>query len=258
MKQRRNPLKLAAAVALTAALASACSATTDNAGPTSTTLGATTIPVNAPTLPSGGSAVPGSGAAQIDDNTGQIVGATDLELLNSAITAVPETLPTTTVPLGTTTTIPHGAGITLETNDGDPLKDVVSTTAKEIYQAAISRDYTKIETIIGDRRFRWGFIGQRGPAAQWRTDYAEGRDDQIKRIIRLLETKPLVDERGNTVWPYLALKDPIDWSAEDDALAATLGFQPENIADTKLKGKYLDYRLVVDAQGIWTGLYLGN
>jgi hypothetical protein len=193
----------------------------------------------------------------IDDQTGMAVGP-------GASDAAPETTTTstilvvTTIPPGTTTTVPNKGGPVVSMAEGEQLPTLVSFAAKDIYRAATTRDYERLAIIIGDRRFKWGFVGERKPAEQWQQDYIAGTDDQVKRIIALLETPPSLDGRGNTVWPGIATKDPKEWTIEDDAVAASLGFQPENIMETKLKGRYVDYRLVIDAEGIWTGMYLGG
>lgn len=180
------------------------------------------------------------------------------------------TLPATTLPattttelafetttLAPTTTIAHGPGIVTTTNTGTPIPGPAIVTAQHIYDASIRRDYARLAEIIGDRRFKWGFVGQHKPAEQWRKDFDEGKGDQIRRIVTLLETRPGIDKNGNAVWPYLAVKDPEEWTPDDQTVAAALGFSKESIAQTVKKGRYLEYRLVITAKGTWTGLYLG-
>lgn len=143
------------------------------------------------------------------------------------------------------------------TPDGTPIDSAVGVTAKRIYDAAIVRDYDRIKEIIGNRRFRWGFVGQRRPAEEWQKEFDEGRNDALARMVALLDLPPTVDQRGNTVWPYLATKDPAEWNQQDLDVLASLGFSPEDVAATKFKGLYKDFRLVIDPKGIWTVFGVG-
>ncbi len=242
----RGILSRCATVCALIAIVAGCSAS--NGAPTEAVRTTTTIALMAPTQPS----------LVIDDQTGLAVGPGVTEASETTVETTTTVLAITTLPPGPTTTLPNkgGPNVTLESNE--ELPTLVAFTAKDIYRAAITRDYERLAIIIGDRKFRWGFVGQRKPAAQWQQDYNDGVDDQVKRIITLLETPPGVDDRGNTLWPRIAMKKPEDWTIDDDAVAASLGFQPENIMETKLKGRYVDYRLVIDAEGIWTGMYLGG
>lgn len=172
-------------------------------------------------------------------------------------TVLATTTTSTTTTTTTTTTIPHGNGPVMMTPLGVPIDVVVSATAKQIYDAAVVRDYDRIKAIIGKRRFRWGFVGQRRPAEQWQKEFDEGRTDALVRMIALLDLPPAVDQRGNTVWPYLATKAPAEWNEQDLNVLTSLGFSPEDVAATKLKGIYKDFRLVIDPQGIWTAFGLG-
>ena len=155
------------------------------------------------------------------------------------------------------TTIAHGAGPVLTSADGVAIDPAIGTTAKNVYDAAIVHDYARLAAIIGDNKFRWGFVGDRKPGEVWKAMFDEGKGDELARIVALLDTKPGVDSRGNTVWPYLALKDPSTWDLTDEAELTRLGFNPENIIDTKAKGRYVDYRLVIDPNGQWTAFGVG-
>ncbi len=206
----------------------------------------TTIPVVAPTTPAEDPLV-------IDDETGLVRGP-GVPVDPTATTL----LTVTTLPPGPTTTMVNNGGPVVTLNTGEPVDSAVKATVAEIYAASVGRDYARLSIVIGDRRFRWGFVGERRPAAQWQKDFSEGNGDQVRRIIALLETTPGVDKQGNTVWPYIAVKDPKEWTPDDEALALKLGFQPENVLETKIKGRYVDYRLTVDATGVWTGMFLGG
>ena len=137
------------------------------------------------------------------------------------------------------------------------MESEVSATVQQIYDAAVMRDYARIKAIIGDRRFRWGFVGQRRPAEEWQKEFDEGGPDALAQMIALLELPPTIDRRGNTVWPYLATKDPAEWSEQDLTALASLGFRPEDIAATKFKGIYKDFRLIIGPDGTWTAFGVG-
>lgn len=137
------------------------------------------------------------------------------------------------------------------------MESEVSATVQQIYDAAVMRDYARIKAIIGDRRFRWGFVGQRRPAEEWQKEFDEGGPDALAQMIALLELPPTIDRRGNTVWPYLATKDPDEWNEQDLTALASLGFRPEDIAATKFKGIYKDFRLIIGPDGTWTAFGVG-
>ena len=164
---------------------------------------------------------------------------------------------TTTTTIAPVTTIPHGSGPILTAADGSTVDPDAAKTAKAIYDAAIVRDYDAIKAIIGKRRFRWGFVGQRRPADQWQKEFDEGGADALARMIALLDVAPTVDKRGNTVWPYLATKDPAEWNEQDLLVLATLGFRTEDIEATRFKGVYKDYRLIIGPDGVWTAFGVG-
>jgi hypothetical protein len=238
-------LELLAAASFSALIFASCSPSSKSLSsePVVTT---TSLPLVAPTATS-------EAPLLIDDETG-IARGPGVPVDPTATTL----LTITTLPPGPTTTMLNSGGPVVMLHTGDPIDAMVEATVKEIYEAAIGRDYARLSTVIGDRRFRWGFVGERRPAAQWQKDFGEGNGDQVRRIITLLETTPGLDDQGNTVWPYIAVKDPKDWTTEDEALALKLGFQPENVLETRIKGRYVDYRLVIDAAGLWTGMYLGG
>ena len=172
-------------------------------------------------------------------------------------TTISTTTTTTTTTIAPVSTIPHGAGPILTTVDGSIVDPDAAGTARAIYDAAIVRDYAAIKAIIGKRRFRWGFVGQRRPADQWQKEFDEGGDDSLARMVALLDLAPTVDKRGNTVWPYLATKDPAEWNDQDLLVLATLGFRPEDIEATRFKGVYKDYRLIIGPDGVWTAFGVG-
>lgn len=175
----------------------------------------------------------------------------------AAATTTTTSTTTTTTTIPPANTIPHGTGPITTMPDGTAIDPAMAQTAKAIYDAAVIRDYQRIKEIIGDRRFRWGFVGQRGPADQWKVDFEEGNDDALARVVALLDIAPTVDKRGNAVWPYLATKDPAEWNDADLAVLATLGYRPEDIEATKVKGIYKDFRLIISPEGLWTAFGVG-
>jgi hypothetical protein len=243
---RKTTLRITAGALFSALTFAACSPSSNSASSSESGVTTTSIPNVAPTTP-------GVAPLMIDDATGLARGP-GVPPDPTATTL----LTVTTLPPGPTTTLLNNGGPVRELITGETISPVVDETVKEIYLASIGRDYARLSVVIGDRRFRWGFVGQRRPAAQWQKDFSEGNGDQVRRIITLLETTPAIDDKGNTVWPYIAVKDPTEWTPEDEALALKLGFQPENVLETKVKGRYVDYRLVIDPTGIWTGMYLGG
>jgi hypothetical protein len=194
---------------------------------------------------------PGAPTIASDDaTTGETSAAKDTTPTTQATT----TLPPTTIP---PTTIPHGDGVVRNLADGTPISESVLSTANSIYSAAIIHNYDGLRDIIGDRRFRWGFLGERGPTKAWKEQFDAGGTDELARMAQLLELAPAKDARGGTVWPAVALKDPKDWTLEDEAVLAKLGFNPEDIDQTRSKGRYVDTKLVIDANGIWTAFGVG-
>ena len=196
--------------------------------------------------------------ASVADVAASTVVATSTTLAVPTTTVAPTTTSsTTTTTIAPVSTIPHGAGPILTTVDGSVVDPDAAETARAIYDAAIVRDYAAIKAIIGQRRFRWGFVGQRRPADQWQKEFDEGGADVLARMVALLDLAPTVDKRGNTVWPYLAAKDPAEWNEQDLLVLATLGFRPEDIEATRFKGVYKDYRLIIGPDGIWTAFGVG-
>jgi hypothetical protein len=143
------------------------------------------------------------------------------------------------------------------TFDGRAVDEDALATAKNVYNAATTRNYTWLKDIIGDRRFRFGYIGQRKPTEKWEADYNAGGTDALAQMVLLLDTPAAVDKRGNIVWPYLAVKDPETWDDADLIVLAKIGFRSEDVEATKAKGVYKDLRLVIGPDGIWTTFAVG-
>jgi hypothetical protein len=195
-------------------------------------------------------------------DSGATVGAPTIasgDQTTAAADTTPTTQATTTIPPTTIppTTIPHGDGVARNLADGTPVGESVLATANSIYAAAIIHNYDGLRDIIGDRRFRWGFLGERGPTKAWKEQFDSGGPDELARIAKVLELAPGKDARGGTVWPAVALKDPKEWTLEDEAVLAKLGFNPEDIDQTRTKGRYVDIKLVIDPNGIWTAFGVG-
>ncbi len=237
--RKRSPRARFLAFGMSAAILAGC---TSGAGSTDTTAAPASseapVPETAATVPEPATVPP----------------TTSTSTTSTSTTSTTSTSTTSTVP---PTTIVHGAGPQVEVYGGGAVSAEAAATVKDIYEAAIAHNYRRLAAIIGDNRFRWGFVGDRKPSDVWKTQFDEGRGDELARIVALLDTKPGVDENGNTVWPYLALKDPATWDAADELELTRLGFNPENILDTKAKGRYVDYRLIVDLTGRWTAFGVG-
>lgn len=217
-----------------------------------TTAADTTLSVAAPTVAESTIADTTTADTTVADTT-----VADTTVLESTTTTTTTTAATTTT-IAPPTTIMHGAGVTSLTPDGTPINPVQLVVAKSIYEAAVTHDYDRLKAIIGDRRFRWGFVGERGPAEAWKVRFDEGKGDELARMATLLETPPGIDSQGNAIWPYLSIKDPTTWTEDDRTLlSAKLGFNAENIAQTMAKGRYVDYKLQVDAEGLWTAFGVG-
>lgn len=233
-----NHRHLISALVVSVGLFSAC---TDSSGSLPTTVVPTTIAVAAPTIPPPPTTQPPP-------------------TTTSTTTSTTSTTTTTTTEVPTTTIAPvpnAGAPVTV-TATGEAINTDVAATARSVYEAAVNHNYDRLRDIIGDRRFRWGFAGDRRPADAWRKQLASGKGDELARIVTLLETAPGVDDKGNTVWPYLAVKPTKEWTpADEQLLTGKLGFSPENVEQTKTKGSYEEYRLTIDSKGIWTGFHLG-
>ena len=229
-----NRLALILVVAGSLGVLSSC---TDTAGTVADSSEAST---DAPTIASG---------ASLDSSS-----AAETSTPAPSTTEATTTIPPTTIP---PTTIPHGDGVARNLADGTPVSELVLSTANSIYSAAIIHNYDGLRDIIGDRRFRWGFVGERGPTKAWKEQFDAGGSDELARIVKLLELPPGRDARGGTVWPAVALKEPAEWTLEDEAVLAKLGFNPEDIDQTRSKGRYVDYKLVIDANGLWTAFGVG-
>ena len=225
---------------------SALSACTDTAGTVPDSSIAAVGSTGVPNTPSETSAVTG--------NAETTTVTTEATTTIPPVTIPPVTIPSITIP---PTTIPHGDGVARNYADGTPVSETVLSTAGSIYAAAIIHDYDGLRDIIGDRRFRWGFLGERGPTKAWKEQFDTGGSDELARIAKLLELPPGLDARGGTVWPAVALKEPTEWTLDDEADLARLGFNPEDIDQTRAKGRYIDYKLVIDANGIWTAFGVG-
>ena len=237
------------ALLISALSITACSNSSGTLSPT--TAADTTLSGAAPTVPE--STVADTTVA--DTTIADTVAETTVLESTTTTTLVATTTTTTIAP---PTTIVHGAGVISVTPDGTPINPVQLVAAKSIYEAAVTHDYERLKAIIGDRRFRWGFVGDRGPADAWKVRFDEGKGDELARMATLLETPPGIDSQGNAVWPYLSIKDPTTWTDDDRALlSAKLGFNAENIAQTMAKGRYVDYKLQINAVGLWTAFGVG-
>ena len=142
--------------------------------------------------------------------------------------------------------------------DGAAVPDAVATNAKRIYAAAVHHDYAQLRVILGDKKFRYGRVGEGDTVDHWKSALKDGERDPLAAVVKLFEFPAAQNERGDYVWPYVAAKDPTTWDANDELVLAELGFSPEQIAATKQKGRYYDERLTFDTDGTWTGFAIGG
>lgn len=219
---------------------------------------------------------PESTIAAITESSTIDVPTTEATTTEATTTEAPTTTTTTTSTTSTTepgpttstiagdgpsdTTLPHGPGVVTALVTGEALPAAVATTAEQLYDASLRHYFGALRPLVagdGTRRFRTGYTT--GEAVErWKKAFANGSDDPLAHIVRLLESTPGRTAEGDIVYPYLAMKDPATWDANDDQAAAALGFSPESIAATKEKGRYLDLRLVFSADGVWRAFAIGG
>jgi hypothetical protein len=125
-----------------------------------------------------------------------------------------------------------------------------------VYDAALHRDYAALRA-LGGPKFRTGIIGDEDPIGKWEIAFANGEPDPLPRLIRLLETTPGIGPDGSIVYPYIALKDAATWDAADEGLLLRLGFVGADIDAARLKGRYLDERVIFDSTGAWKAFAIG-
>lgn len=158
------------------------------------------------------------------------------------------------------TTLAHRGAVVTALVSGEALPASVATTAEQVYEAALSHYFGALRPLVkgdGTKRFRTGYTSG-DPIERWKAAVAGGVDDPLARIVALLESTPGRSTAGDIVYPYLAIKDPVTWDANDDQAALALGFTPDAIAATKEKGRYLDQRLVFSADGVWRAFDIGG
>ena len=160
--------------------------------------------------------------------------------------------------------MPHGAGIQKVLADGYPVPDAVLNTANQVYVAAFTHHYGALRGLVegdGTKRFRTGYVGG-GAVDRWKREAlvegAVGREDPLVRVVALLETTPGRAEDGSIVFPYLAVKDPETWDDADAAALAPLGFSSADVAQIKVKGRYLDEKLIFSSDGVWRAFAIGG
>lgn len=178
-------------------------------------------------------------------------------LTTSTSTTTTSTTTTSTTTTTTTTTIPHGPSVATALADGTPIPPAVLSSVQAIYAAALVHDYDRLRTLVS-KNFRSDLLGAADPVAGWQQAFLDGDPDPLARLVRLLETPPGQDDRGNIVYPYVAIKAPESWDGTDEGVLAGLGFDADTIAATKAKGRYLDERVVFLADGTWRAFAPGR
>ena len=194
---------------------------------------------------------------------------------DTAPVTVPETLPvepvtepstiaetttsSSTSTTTTSTTLP-GRGLVSFLQDGSAVPPLPLATAQAIYAAIGSGNDDALRALIIKGKLRATVVepGNKDLVTRMRAEAASGVGTSLADIRRLLEAPAASTEDGSVVWPGVAVKDPATWDSADEEVLAALGFSPEAIAATKAKGKYVDERLVISAEGVWTGFLVGN
>ncbi len=159
----------------------------------------------------------------------------------------------------TGTTLP-GRGLVSFLQDGTPVPPLPMATAEAIYAAIGAGNDDALRALIIKGKLRATVVGpgNNDLVTRMRAEGASGVGTPLADIRRLLEAPATTTQDGSVVWPGVAVKDPATWDSADEEVLATLGFSPEAIAATKAKGKYVDERMVISAEGIWTGFLVGN
>ncbi len=159
----------------------------------------------------------------------------------------------------TSTTLP-GRGLVSILQNGSPVPLLPMATAQAMYAAIGSGNDDALRALIIKGKLRATVVGPGNSdlVTRMRAEAASGVGTPMADIRRLLEAPATTTEDGSVVWPGVAVKDPATWDSADEGVLATLGFSPEAIAATKAKGKYVDERIVISADGIWTGFLVGN
>lgn len=121
-------------------------------------------------------------------------------------------------------------------------------------------DDTALQAIIDSGALRTNVVqpGSDKLVVRLRAQAADGDGDSLLDIHRVLELPSAMDSAGNVVWPAVAVKDPTLWDSSDEAMLSALGFSPDDIAASRLKGRYLDKRIVISAAGEWTSYRIGE
>jgi len=169
------------------------------------------------------------------------------------------TLPATTTSSTTTTSTLPGRGLAATLADGSPVPAPAFVTAQAIYAAIGSGDDEALRSVMKAGSLRVNVVppGDGDLVDRMRATAAAGDGDPLMAIRRILEAPAALDADGSVVWPGVAVKQPALWDAADEATLTGLGFDPAQIAATRAKGKYLDERIVIAADGRWTGFRIG-
>ena len=169
------------------------------------------------------------------------------------------TTSSTTSTTSTTSTLP-GRGLVPFLADGSAVPPLPLSTAQAIYEAIGRGDDESLRALIIRGRLRANVVspGNDDLVTRMRAEAADGTGTPLADIRRILETPAAVTADGAVVWPGVAVKEPATWDAADEEVLRALGFGPDAIAATRAKGKYVDERIVISAEGTWTGFLVGN
>ena len=174
-------------------------------------------------------------------------------------TSTSSTSTSTTSSTTSTSTLP-GRGLVPFLADGSAVPPLPLSTAQAIYEAIGRGDDESLRALIIRGRLRANVVspGNDDLVTRMRAEAADGTGTPLADIRRILETPAAVTADGAVVWPGVAVKEPATWDAADEEVLRALGFGPDAIAATRAKGKYVDERIVISAEGTWTGFLVGN
>jgi hypothetical protein len=268
-----------------AACSGSSSGSPSNGSPAPPLSGSTVAP-DGSTVASDGSATPAETEPTVTEPEASTVPET---LVTSETTTVPElptvapssvspssdpadstsTSSTIASPTGASTTAPDNSAtvpdplvssLQLTDDAGIPIAEPAALTARQLFGAATSRDLAALQTLssVGPIRTNMGSDAlddaPENIVAKW---VLEPDTDLIAAIAALLRTTPSTNAKGQVVWPGLAVQPAEEWTEQDSADLIRLGFTPNQAASVVKKGRYLDRRLVIDADGTWYSYTIG-
>jgi hypothetical protein len=195
--------------------------------------------------------------------------ATSAANIETTVTTIPAALPTTALP---TTVVPSSttplesvpdplvASLGLADDAGVAITEPAAQTVRALYAASTARDLEALTALAaaGPVRTNMGTENAEAAAdgivAMWSL---EPDTDLIAAISALLQTTPATNSKGQIVYPGLAIQPSEEWTDQDTIDLTRLGFTPNQVAGVQKKGRYLDRRIVINADGTWYSYTIG-